>query len=364
MIQINKPLLRVPIFLLVSLLVFSQVTLALGVSPARTIIHVGTDDQVFSFRPIPSPSETGMISVRLSGDLAPYATLNAVRLQGPDSLVDGSLSLPNDLSPGDHILEVVFSHTNPSLGTVSASAEVAGQVLVKVPYPDEYLVASWDVRPSDQALSITATVTVENLGNVPVLPDVMLILLRDEEQVVDSLSLQPAFIPQGSFVKFQGSSESISSPGEYEAFLHIDYGEKRFSDARAVVIGKPRVVLSRVVASPEPNGQILPIDVRGTIVWNKPLLVTFEVVKDGILIHEENDVLLNDAFAHRLYVESPGEFSSPLSITMRFPGGQTMVLVPSPVDRSSLSSSWHLWVFSVGIIVLLGFVIVWRARKK
>lgn len=268
--------------LLACLLAIHFVT-GLSISPAS--LTVSPDSPEFRF------TTDRDVSVRVEGDLAAYVTIDPVS----DGVITGRIDLP-DLPPGEYAQRVVARQAvRDTGGTVSSTAEVAGQLVIRVPRPDAFLRPAWDV--SLDGRNVRFTVMLENLGLQDVLPDAVLVLLGNE-----TVPLEPVPVPPEDTVKITGRHVTALDPGVHDALLRVTYGNRTLEDTRQVTVGTPGITLERVDYLIEERGPIRPLDVAGNVEWNRPLPVEIAVKAGNETLHRE-ELTSQGGFETRLYLE-------------------------------------------------------------
>lgn len=317
---------------------------ALGISPASMTVR---DGDSFTILPILSPGESGSIALHVEGALAQHIVLETAQLQSPRA-VAGRVMLPADAAPGIHPHAVVVSLIpEEGSGTVAAQAQVAARMDVVVPYPQAYLRAHWAAGPHSTA------VTLENLGSVPVTPERVAIELEGGQV----LPLAAQEVAPGGFVRQEADYGSLA-PGEYGARLHVDYGDERLREEREIVIGAPGIVLHRIAYGRE-RGPLRPVDIEGTVLWNRPVNGTLLIFFDGAPVHQEA-VALSGNFSHRAYVGLAGADPGMITATVNISGASSSLQQrldgPLPSDGP--------WTWIAAGLILLGLLLAWMVWRK
>lgn len=332
--------------LIIMMLLLIPGAMAIGISPAQ--VSLSPDDTAFTFRAI----SDSPVSVRVEGDLAQHITLEKTVVQ-PGEEIRGTISLPGDVTPGTHQQYIVVSSAASEGGTIGAAAEAAGSLLIKIPYPEEYLEADWAVTSDGDVALIT--VTVENLGSRPTIPRITVAI--DGK----TLPVEAGMVAPGEFGKSE-ARHTVTAPGEYEAILEILYSDRRITEARTHAFGSPRLAISSLTYNDE-SGEIKPVDITGTTGWNRQLNLTLELYLDNSTTPALTESFVTaDAFAHRAYL-TPGYAPSTVKAVLRSGDAQTTATVRTgEAGIAPGRSFWPTALFIVAMLVVV--IIIWRFMRK
>ncbi len=342
----------------------------LRATPAQIVMPLESDGS-FSVRVL--DAQPSAIVVAIEGDLATTATVDALapHLEG-GTAITGHITLPIDLTPGDHTQQLVIALAAPEgTGTVGARAEIAIPIIVRVPYPDAYLVANWNAQPDAGAGTGRITVTLENRGSVTVTPHIATVTITDGDLTADPVPLVIHSIAPRAFAR----AESIvfppeDRPGVYTATLRVAYTDRELMESLPVTIGAPRISIARVSYDIAEQGDIIPVDVAGDIVWNRAMMATVSLYLDDTLSTSEQVALAPGAYEQRLYAQVPTDAPRPTTVRAVVTVGdahadrtesippRTATTAPSPRTRLILLAV-------IVIIVLLSIVLLlWRRKRK
>jgi hypothetical protein len=334
-----------PIIVLITLLLIPSV-FGIGVSPADRVM---TESGDFTFRAITDVP----VTVHAEGDLAQYIMLESATVQ-PGESIKGKIDLPQGLAPGDHQQYIVISSaTSPSEG-FGGAAEIAASLLIQIPYPEEYLDANWDIAQDAGTGVALITVTVQNLGSKNTTPEEIGVAIG-----ADTLSLTTPMVEKQQFAQVQ-SSYIPAAPGVYDAILTIRNGEQVITKTRTESFGLPALTLERITYNDE-AGAIKPVDITGTIAWNRPLNVSVEIYFDNdsspIL---SSSFLAEGAFTERLYLTTDRD-PAQVRVMLRA-GGQKAELATM---RSSQEREFPL-LLAIIVLLLIALIAVtlWKHRRE
>jgi hypothetical protein len=345
--------------LLLMLLLLIPAALGLGVSPARIVLQPTDTD--FTFRTIPSQGEEGTIAVRAEGDLADRITFTKTVLV-PGEAIEGKIDIPSDLSPGSHNQNIVITLNQGGAGTVGGRAEVAGSLVVQVPYPEEYLVADWSVdRDGDTAL---ITVTIQNLGSRITTPEVTVTI--SDGSAGDIVTFDETPVVPASFSKVESTYNlGARRPGVYTAQLLVEYAGERITQSREEAFGEPTLSLDQVRYRNE-AGAIKPIDISGRLGWNRPVDITAIVYIDGNSEPALKGVFTaEEEFEHRLYLDTAvtGVPQQSIRIVIIAAGAEASQVQPLGMQAEEQSTWWIPVVAALTVLaVVLG--LFWRRKTQ
>lgn len=335
---------------LVAVLFSVQIAFGLGISPAKMGFTQGYDDVEFEFRIIGTDRP---VLVRIEGQMAQYIEIDNEIVQPGESITGRILPLP-DIAPGTYGNRIIARElSGNAAGTVSATAEVAAQLLVNIPRPDAYLIGTWDYENEGDTMRFT--VMLENLGTLEATPDDMSISIGDE-----MILLNPPAVLPASIEKVTVRHTPSLQPGVYDAVLHVAHEDREFEDRKTVVIGSPIIIIDEFVYRAEEKGVVKPLDVAGSIRWNRQEALRIAVFADnGTAPIAETVVDVQGDFAERLYLEDREPDVLRAVVTARDARAES-VWVRTDVDVPS--GRW-IWIAALALVIL-GLVWLWRLREK
>jgi len=265
------------LMLLFTALLTIQIASAFTVSPALRESEFTPDPQQFIFTVKNQDPSLITIHVDFEGELAQYAR-GPVSLTLPPNGAESviiNLDLPEELTPpGNHEMLVIFREERLTGGTVSAAAELAPKIRIKVPYEGSYLDFLWAVQDGQQPLFVT--VMLENLGKTEtgVTPVVTLFRIGDEE----------GFEQEGGQVLLAGGAEkrltliipeAEASPGAYGLTLFLTSTREpalnNKEETTTVWLGTPSFTIESSSVSRFLPGEIGRITIEAKSDWNTAL---------------------------------------------------------------------------------------------
>ncbi len=270
-----------PLIALVLALILIPSVFAIGATPAQITKIVGKDDLNFEIEPF--STNDALIEVYVVGPLADKIKLNKKDYL-PNETIKGTVLSTSDVRPGKHTNQVIVREVPGVTKGVSATSEVAVLFVVQVPTPDVLLFADWGMALDDAKKDLSVTVTVENVGDSAVeVRDMMLVVLEQDVQK-GVVFFEDAWVEPSSFkqfrAKYDGLSSGIITPGVYTTALTAQYGNKLLEVEKPFTFGTPILNISFLAYFPE-QGDIHPIDVEATSVWNKEVPLTVALYKDS-----------------------------------------------------------------------------------
>lgn len=358
-----------------AIIVLLLITLPHGVAglratPAQIVMPLESDGS-FSVRVLDAQPHD--IVVAIEGDLATTATVD-VLAPHPEggTAITGHITLPTDLTPGDHTQQLVIALAAPEgTGTVGARAEIAIPIIVRVPYPDAYLVANWDAQPDAGAGTGRITVTLENRGSVTVTPRIATVTITDGDLTADPIPLTVGPIAPRAFARAEAIAfPPEDRPGVYTATLRVAYADRELVESLPVTIGAPRIAITRVSYDIAEQGDIIPIDIAGDIVWNRAMMATVSVYLDGTLAANEQVAFAPGAYTHRFYTQVPVDTSRPTVVravvTVGDAHAERTENIPPRTAATAPSSRTLLILLAVIVIIVLSILVLflWRRKRK
>ena len=338
------------IVLLIALL--ATPAIAIRASPAQVIIP---EDGAFLVRVLDT-DDPAAVTIRVAGDLAGSVTIDEPSRGGDGTVhVTGRIVLPAGTPPGDHVQELIIGlSAAPGAGTVAARAEVAVPLIARVPYPDAYLLAYWNFLPD------RVTVTLENRGRFPVTPERITVSLADGGTAL-SIGLPVGEVLPGAFLRREAALPD-APPGVYAATLTIPYAATVLEDRRDVAVGAPVITVTDVAYDTAERGVIVPVDVSGSVAWNRPLDATVTVFLDDRLAADATAVIAG-GFRQRLYVDTAAVGAPNRTVRAVVSAGgasaERTVDITAVVARRP---TWVIVALGATLALLVLIALLWRRR--
>jgi hypothetical protein len=268
---------------LILLLLASGLVNALKISPAAIAVDFVPEKEVsVRFRVMGS----GMISFHAQGPLASLVTFDKGNLSlqnASEGYVYAKLQFPKEIArPGSHEVLIVAEEVLPGPSTdastrISSLVELASKLVIRVPYPDEYLEA--DLFVSYENETSFFSFPVHNLGSLDLygVSAVLQVFSPSGDLLAELNSSTVNLKKQQSGRLAAGWHGRI---GEYKAVGHVFYSGKKITLTRNFEIGSLELVVREISFVP---GDISSLAVEVYNPWNRPVFASARiiVVQDG-----------------------------------------------------------------------------------
>lgn len=265
----------VAVVLLVALISLSGV-FAWGLDPARQRAKVSSGMQYLEVSLENPQGSEGYFKVSFTGDLAHYADYKGplIYLGSDDAqyTVPFSLSLPDDLLPGKHLLSVNLEQIpGGSSSTVSSLVVLAADVVVDVPLGGTHVDARLSVGAAGPDDDTPFTLSVINLGEKEVAVWADVVIKGPTNQELDSWQTSKQVIPFKGAGKISTSWSGEKETGVYFAEVALHYGDEVRVLRQTFMVGAKEVVVDDIGSDDFSLGRIVPLDVVLRNKWNGPV---------------------------------------------------------------------------------------------
>jgi len=269
---------KINLFLVFSLmlLLVSNVS-SLGISPGRKIIDFLPSQEVSgSFKIINSENRQLSLSISIDGDLGERFILpeKIINLNpGEEKIVDYKFNLPEGLSPGNHIQEIVVSESSlSSEGSIGATVGVISQVYIKVPYPGKYAELEFNVESVEVGQNVLFSIIASNVGEESIedLSAIIDIFDRDDNRI-GTISSEKIKIPKGDKKSISVSWKADVEAGEYLARAKISYAEENIELEKDFRIGVETLDLNSVIVKQYSLGGIAKFEMNVQSKWSEDI---------------------------------------------------------------------------------------------
>lgn len=269
---------KINLFLVFSLmlLLVSNVS-SLGISPGRKIIDFLPSQEVSgSFKIINSEDRQLSLSVSVNGDLEERFILSEKIISlnpGEEKIVDYKFNLPEGLSPGNHIQEIVVSESSlSSEGSIGATVGVISQVYIKVPYPGKYAELEFNIESAEVGQSVLFSIIASNVGEESIedLSAIIDIFDRDDNRI-GTISSEKIKIPKGDKKSLSVSWKADVEAGEYLARAKISYAEENIELEKDFRIGVETLDLNSVIVKQYSLGGIAKFEMNVQSKWSEDI---------------------------------------------------------------------------------------------
>lgn len=367
------PIIAITFSLLLAFSLCAPSSVALGLSPAR--ITIAYNDTVagtfvpFTITPLATGGEIGSVRLRAEGDLAEHVSFSSA-ISPIGTPVPASVYLPEGLTPGDHPQDIIVTLVpEDASGTVSASIEVATTVLVQVPYPAQYLTGTITPNRADGD-SISISLMLQNRGVVPAYPEYAIVEVLDDGIKLDEMPLEVPVVPPTTFVganaRYDGVTTGVITPGVYTLRAIVPYANTELRVERETPIGRPAFNITYARYAAEESGTIKPVDVRGTVVWNRPIDYSISLYVDNSTVPATSVAFSTLDFDTRLYIdtETAGVPLERVRVVLASEDGTSRSGVDILVKNGvAAQDKFPLALLAVAVLLLAGIVLAFQLLK-
>ena len=372
--------------------------LATGIIPARQHASLSSETQYLSVSLENTDHLHAYFRVSFSGDLADDASYTGtlVYLSSTDAqqTVPFSLSLPDDLAPGLHTLQVHLTEVPDGTSTsgIASLLSLVALVTVDVPAHGNFVSGELSVEQSATSGEIPITVRVVNKGDapVPVWADFSVKNPGNEEVAFWSTPKQViGYLDEGKIVSSWSGPEHAGSY-TLEVFLH--HGNKTEVLQKSFMVGDREVVPVGIAAASFSLGEIVPVDIMVRNKWNtliEDVSATVFVLDDGQIVQSfktpSEDIPAFGVLSLRGFWDTEkilvGAYE--LNVIVSFDGGQAQEGFPVDVTMDALTvreqatgqvtelvpqdHKLSLLIVLVGLLLIVNVLIVvffMRARRR
>ncbi len=361
-------------------------------TPPRSLIYAPGASYTWTW----GVSGADRLETTLTGDLAAYATLDDPAQNTSGRSVSFTLTMPANLTPGQHFLVFTVYESPPEGQQVGGRAAAAAKITVTSLYPTPYLVASLSVPDTAAGKPTTATVSLTSWSTVPA-PDVYAdILVRDANGtlLIDTPSEVVTVAPQKQATLTVPLTTQPFATGRYQATAVIHHAQDGLNATTQFRVGS--FDLSLISSTPRLSaGTINRFSFTLGSNWNEPISGVYGDVSLGAIDGKTATVTIDpfgqatlDAYLDTSILNLSGN-ETPLGGTIiahfldtdgneqtkAFPFNVTVVNVPvletQPEQRPaaqgaglSLPLGWTtlLYIFLI-LLVIINLILLFRQRR-
>ena len=274
--------------------------LALGITPGRTTFEYepGQTKEI-DFTVINSENRDVDIAVLVQGDLNQSISVSEVSFTlkaGESKTLRYEINIPSDLSPGQHLSEVVAlqlpGKSPTSEAFIGAAVGVATQISIFVPFPGKYAEAGFNIIGPDDGGKVTFAIPILSRG------DLDLARVRGTVDIFSSLNEKIETIStneigilskqRGEIVAEWDSSEF--PPGPYRAVANIIYDEQVLTLENEFTVGRRALEVQNIEVNDFFLGDIAKFEILVENKWNNPIKGAFA---EMFVYNNEGDALAN-----------------------------------------------------------------------
>jgi hypothetical protein len=223
------------------------------------------------------------IGIRLSEDLAPYATLHDPNPEGGPREISVDFKLPQEMPhPGRWTLGIVATDIGPVGGGMAAIAQIVVELFVYVPFPGKYLyvtISASDVEQNETAKSKISLISRGDEDITGASLDFEVVNEINESVYQTTKKLATLFAKKTIVEEMEFETNGIL-PGPHKAIATVSYDGKQTSSYDGFKIGDLDVGLLSFTNSLPPGGISMMI-IRLESKWREMLPVYAEVYIDG-----------------------------------------------------------------------------------
>ncbi len=288
---------NVLLIMIIGLFFISNVV-ALGVSPARNTLDFSSgSNNKYVFKIINSEAKDMNLEISARGDLVDYINLNKrmVNIISGDEMIEIGyhLNLPDSLSPGLHVGEIVISEPSQDLDDgvnfVGATLAVVTQIHVYVPYPGKYADAKLNIINAEvggEAIFVIPVVSRGKFDLVDVYANVD--VYSDLNEKIDSFNTESYSVASGEKIDIMYKWNAKVPIGNYKAKVALVYDGEVINLEDEFKVGQASIELQDLYVNDFSLGDIVKVDMLLENKWSEPIIGVRSVMEifgnDGNLL--------------------------------------------------------------------------------
>ena len=285
--------------LILALLLISFVG-AFGVAPSHKNINFEPrEEYTLNFRIINDEHKDMKVGVYAKGELAEYVEIENgiidISFDEFEKTVEYKLSLPQKLPPGENKLSIFAVQLDDEtededFTVIKTNLGVIHNLIVNVPYPGHYLQGMVFVSEAKPDEKVTFTISVSNLGNVPIKKAIGTIIITDsEDNRVAQIKTKSISLRSGEKSKLVGEWIANVDPGTYHVQAVVEYDSKLLVLEKDFDVGEPLVDIKDIQIAQFKLGSVAKFDIVLESKWNNEI----KEVKTTTEIHDQNSNLMS-----------------------------------------------------------------------
>lgn len=208
-------------------LIFSQNSLALGISPAIVEIDFAPNaEHEFNFY-VGGDDPERIIDLDVGGDFAEYTVLNTKEIKGSGTF-SVKLKFPKEAKkPGINRLSVGASERPPEESFLGTKAEIRATIIVRVPYPGRYAEVELTTPDGNVKTPIDISLKIYNRGKESLFIKSEVFFFDEQGKSAHYIGFPSITLEPNKDKTFRNSlNTTVFRPGNYLARAAVDYGEK------------------------------------------------------------------------------------------------------------------------------------------
>ena len=276
----NKRLFFGLCFIFIAIVLIANVS-AFGVSPGRVSLNFEPDlHKTVTFSLINSEGKDVNLKFEARGEASSFVSLheNSLHLSSSDSQKDISydINLPNEMSPGLHVLEVLISQEaeqgETSEAFVGATISVVTQIYIYVPYPGKYAEAELNVINRDKNNEVTFIIPVLSRGQFD-LDSVKanIDVYNPQNEKIISFNTQEISVKSGDKGEIVYKWNTDVLPGSYRAVATLIYDGETLKLEKNFNIGSQDLELQNLEVNNFNLGEIAKFEMLVENKWSEPI---------------------------------------------------------------------------------------------
>lgn len=270
------------ILILLILILFSSSVFSIGITPGRTTINFESGlEKTIPFSVINNEKKNMDVILWVEGDLAEYVTLEETLISFSSNEDAKELSyrveLPNEIEiPGEHSAEIIArempKEKDSSGYYVGATAAVATQLLVRVPYPGKYAEIKLNVVGGDGDNPVNFYIEVLNFGEEDISNAQAVIEVKGPtNEVIATIETDAKSILSKKRDELVGTWIPDVNPGVYHAVAILDYDGKKARAEKNFNVGDLRIDILSIETDRFRLGEIAKFDILVESKWNEQI---------------------------------------------------------------------------------------------
>nr|MBA4404713.1 hypothetical protein [Nanoarchaeum sp.] len=280
--KLNKKI-GIMYFLIIIVLLISSDVLALGISPAQTIVDFKVSlNETAEFKVINSEHKSMKVLVYMDGtqDEEIDLTINTPELiftsDDEEKTASYSYSLPQKFKePGLHEISIIAREVpidSETAGTlIGASVAVEHVFKINVPYPGKYATTELKVSETNNN-AVNFIVVINNLGSEQITNAKGLIDIFDSKGVkLTSLETSIVSVDSGLRKEVMVAWSGVIEPGEYRANLNLVYDNMISEYVKNFQIGEAKVNILHIYSNNFKLGQIAKFNILIENKWSEKI---------------------------------------------------------------------------------------------
>ncbi|MFH1238234.1 MAG: LPXTG cell wall anchor domain-containing protein [archaeon] len=271
---------------------------ALGVTPARTTIDFEPGlKRVVNFSVVNSESKDMSLIISPQGELNASISLkeNSVTMSSSEQSrqLSYEVTLPNDLSPGLHIAEVVIlqlpEKSKTSEAYVGAALAVVTQLYVYVPYPGKYAEADLNIVNAEQGGDAVFIIPVVNRGEFDLVSVKANIDIYNKlNEKITSFNTATISVASKERKELVSKWKADAPVGIYRAVVTLTYDGETINLEKQFNIGKEELELQQLEVNDFNLGDIAKLEMLVENKWSEQISGAYAQMQ---IYNAQNDLI-------------------------------------------------------------------------